>query len=397
MLLHTKSESFSGDVEGFVKGKSTAVNHDTALSDSTVQACIRIIAQTISVLPLKLYKQTPSINGKEWHEENNTLMSNILTKRPNVRQTSVEFIEQLVTHLVLYSEYFAIIKKSPKGQVISIQPFNSPKQVTVIEAGDSLTYECVTNDGKSLRLKVDEILHIKDLSLDTFQALDKIKLAKSAIGLSLSATKNAEDYYLKGSRAGGFILSNKTMSDEAYARLSKQFNDHFTGAGNAHTIGILEDGLSYKENTYNLRDSQVLETRNSLVREIASIFRVPVSLLGLPDPTAKSDSEVRRLFYTSCLQSVITKIEARLQLILPSKYYLRFDTSEYLRGDPKTQSEVVDTLFTRGLISRNEARVRLGLQPDVKDDIYVVSSNNLVFGGIGDFTNKDVISDVSQD
>ncbi|HHG3075752.1 TPA: phage portal protein [Vibrio parahaemolyticus] len=387
MLLNTKSDSFGGlGLNSFIHGAPSEVTHLSALSDPTVQACIRIIAQTISTLPLKLYKRVSGSGGKEWIEDTSSPMATIFTIRPNIRQTSLEWVEQMVSQLTLFSEYYAQVKKTPNGKIISIVPFNSPKQVQVVENGESLTYHCVTNEGKTLTLKPDEILHIKDLSLDTYQALDKIILAKSSLGLSLSATKNAEDYYSKGSRAGGFIQSEKKLSDDAYHRLSRQVKEYYAGEGNAHTIGILEDGLSYKENTYNLRDAQVLETRNALVREVATIFRVPISLLGLHDPVAKTDSEVRNLFYTSCLQSIINKIEARLRLILPSGYYLNFDTSEYLRGDPKAQAEIADLLFTRGLISRNEARIRLGLQPDVQEDIYVIESNNLLFGGLEDFT-----------
>lgn len=395
MQLNTKSvDAFDGlgnsALRNFVSGSGISVSHDTALSDPNVKACIRVIAQTISTLPLKLYKNSNSDIGKQWQEDNSSLMSHVLTTRPNVRQTSVEFIEQLITQLMLFSEYFAIIKKAPSGKIIGLTPFNTPQQVSIREVGESLVFDAVTNEGKSITLSVDEILHIRDLSIKTYEALDKIHLAKSSIGLSIAATRNAEQYYKKGSRAGAFIQADGKLSDESFSRMQRQFNENYAGDENAHKIAILENGMKYVPNPYSLKDAQVLESRSSAIREIAAIFGVPVALLGITDPNMKDPESINQFFYKSCLQSIINKIEARFKLMLPRDYALKFDTSEYLRGDVKTTSEVADKLFTRGLISRNEARLRVGMQADTKDEIYAVKTNNIVFGGIAGFTDPSI-------
>ncbi|EPN4965799.1 phage portal protein [Vibrio parahaemolyticus] len=374
---------------GFMSGAGVAVNYDTALQDPTIKACVRVISQTVSTLPLKLYKRNVSTVGKEWVEDVDSLMAHVLTRRPNQRQTTPEFIEMMAAQLTLFSEFYAIVERSPKGKVLSITPFNSPKQVSVQElTNGGLAYHCLTNEGKNLILNQDKILVIRDLSLNTYSALDKIATSRSSIGLSLAATKNAETYYKKGSRAGAFIQADGHLTEESFTRLSKQFNEHYAGDENAHRIAILENGMKYIPNAYNLRDAQVLETRNASIREIAAIFGVPVSLLGISDPNMTDIETVNAFFYRSCLQSLLTKIEARLNLILPKEYVVKFDVSEYLKGDVKTQAEVTEKMFTRGLISRNEARKRMNLQADTTDEIYVVGSNNLVFGSSDDFVNS---------
>ncbi|EKD9324318.1 phage portal protein [Vibrio vulnificus] len=395
MQLNTKSvEAFDGlgntALRNFISGSGISVTHDIALLDPTVKSCIRVIAQTISTLPLKLYKKQLGNVGKQWQLDDSSLMAHILTTRPNVRQTSVEFVEQMITHLMLFSEYFAIVRKAPSGKITGVIPFNSPKQVSVREHGDGLLYDCVTNDGKSMTLNHDEILHIRDLSIKTYEALDKIQLAKSSIGLSISATRNAEQYYKRGSRAGGFIQVDGKLTDDSFSRLQRQFNDQFAGEENAHKIGILENGSKYVQNPYSLKDAQVLESREASIREIASVFGVPLALLGITDPNLKDPEAINAFFYKSCLQSIINKIEARFRLMLPRDYALKFDTTEYLKGDVKANAEIAEKLFTRGLIGRNEARIRVGHQADMANDVFVVASNNLIFGGLEDFSNPDI-------
>ena len=389
-MFITKSEGqFDGfgnhALNSFISGSGVPVTYDTALQDPTVKACIRIIAQTISTLPLKLYKQQNSGIGKEWVEDTTSQMSNVLTLRPNPRQTTTEFIEQMVVQLSLFSEFYAIIQRAPSGNVVRLTPFNSPKQVSIQEVGEGLLYHCVTNDGKSVTLDQDSIFCLHDLSLNTYQPLDKIANGKSSIGLSLSATNNAEQYYKQGSRAGGFIKVEGTLSDDSYSRLSKQVNAAYSGTENAHKIGILEGNSTYLSNSYSLKDAQVLESRNASIREIATIFGVPVSLLGISDPNMKDVESIKSFFYQSCLQSILTKIEARFSLMIPRGFSLKFDVSEYTRGDVKTQADVTERLFTRGLIGANESRVRMGLQPIHKQEVFVVGSNNLNFGGVDDF------------
>lgn len=383
MFIQTKSEVFGGlDMLGNLNmGAGMPVNYDSALSDATVKACIRIIAQTISTLPLKLYKRQPNpITKKEWVVDDTSLMSHVLTVRPNVRQTATEFVEQMISQLMLFSEYYAIIKRSPNGKVIGLVPFNSPQQVSITELGDNLIFNCITNDGRSAQFKNDEIFHIRDLSINTYRALDKITNAKSTIGLSLAATQNAENYYKRGPRSGAFIQADGKLTDDAFARLSKQFNDAYAGNEAAHKIAILENGMKYVANEYTLKDAQVLESRSASIREIASIFGVPLALLGISDPNMKDIETINQFFYRSCLQSIIAKIEDRFKLMLPRDYSLKFDLSEYLKGDIKTTAEVTERLLTRGMISVNEARVRMGLQPIHDKELFVIDSNNLTFG-----------------
>ncbi|KFA99258.1 phage portal protein [Vibrio sp. ER1A] len=384
MFLNTKSvDTFGGlgdiALRNFMSGSGMPVNYDTALQDATVKSCIRVIAQTISTLPLKLYKKQEGVAGKEWVVDDSSLMAHTLTVRPNVRQTSVEFVEQMITQLMLFSEYYAIIKRSPNGKVIGIVPFNSPKQVAPRESGDNIIFDCITNDHKSVQFKNDELLHIRDLSINTYGALDKINLAKSSIGLSLAATNNAEQYYKRGPRAGAFIQADGKLSDDTFARLSKQFNEAYAGAENAHKIAILENGMKYVQNPYNLKDAQVLESRNAAIREIASLFGVPVSLLGISDPNLKDVESINQFFYKSCLQSILTKIETRFRLMLPRGYALKFDVSEYLRGDVRTMADVTERLLTRGIISINEARVRMGMQAIMDKELFAIETNNLTF------------------
>ncbi len=385
MLLHKKAVGINdlASLNQIISGSGHPISYQTAMNDPTVAACVRIIAQTLSTLPLKLFKQQRVVgNGKEWIEDNTSLMAHTMTQKPNARQTTNELIEQMTAQLVLFSESFAHVKHDANGRVLSITPFNTPKQVQVIEAGDALIYKAVTNDNKSISPSMSEVLHLRDTSLNTFAAIDKIINAKSSLGLSAAATDNAESYYRQGPRVGGFVQVDGKLSDDAFGRLHKQFNEAYSGNGSSHKIGILEGNAKFQGNEYTLKNAQVLEAREASIREIAAIFGVPLELLGIATGIGR---DTNRFFYNSCLQALIMKFESRLTALLPRGYAIKFDTAEFLRGEVKEAATVAKELFTTGVIGLNEARVRVGHQPIHKEDIFAVDTNNLTFGTINDF------------
>ncbi|MEI0519049.1 phage portal protein, partial [Brachyspira murdochii] len=75
----------------------SAVNPNTALTFSTVFACVRVIAETIATLPLFVYK----VNGNNKIKAKDHSLYSLLHDSPNEECTSVSFIESLITQILL--------------------------------------------------------------------------------------------------------------------------------------------------------------------------------------------------------------------------------------------------------------------------------------------------------
>ena len=76
-------------------------------------------------------------------------------------------------------------------------------------------------------------------------------------------------------------------------------------------------------------------------------------------------------------------IEQRLDLTLTSggTESFKFDTSELLKGDVEAEVAAYSKLLEIGVMSPNEVRAKMGLNPREGGDSYVSDSNNLTFGG----------------
>lgn len=83
----------------FGRSKSGAeVNPFTAMQQSAVYACIKVLAESVAQLPLHLYERTE--HGKEPAVQHP--LYKVLHDQPNPEMTSYTFREVLMTHLLIY-------------------------------------------------------------------------------------------------------------------------------------------------------------------------------------------------------------------------------------------------------------------------------------------------------
>lgn len=371
-MFNLKSKSYGEAFSSFVTGNTI---QSDALKEPTVLTAISLIANAISCLPIYCYK-----SGKL---DERSMQSQIV-KKPNNYQTMPELLGQVGTHLALYRQSALIIKKTGNS-VVSIECLDTPMQVSSIKVNGTIKYSGSDNFGRSVNS--DEVYLISMPSMRTAERFDILKNAKSSIELSTQAIKSATDYYSKGPRAGAFITVDTKLTDDQYSRMDKRMNDQ-SGSENAHKLMVLENGAKFQPNTTSLKDSEINASRSSSVREIASLMGIPLPLVGIPDPTYKSISEIRQAFHDQTIGPMLHIIESKINSAFPANTDLRFDTTGFLRSDPKTAAEVSQMLLTRGIISLNEARIRCDEEPIHGEELFVIDSNNLSFGTIEDFKKQ---------
>lgn len=134
--------------------------------------------------------------------------------------------------------------------------------------------------------------------------------------------------------------------------------------------GMIWGGATVLPITPNLRDSQTAEIADTIVRDVARMFRiVPAELLAttlasssLPQPEHAAD-----LFVRFTLLSRLRRIERALasdpDLFPDRARYPLFDMSNFLRGDLATRATVVHMLRQDGVMTGNEGRAEFGLEP----------------------------------
>jgi HK97 family phage portal protein len=159
----------------------------------------------------------------------------------------------------------------------------------------------------------------------------------------------------------GFIKVQGRLNDKQLNDIQNQWNR------DNNSIKILQGNMEFVPLTVDPDDTQLLESRNFNILDIARFFGVPASKLNQKEGATYNGIESENIaFLSDTIQPLIEKIEDEFELKLLSEYErinyeIKFDISKLLRTDLKAQSEYYRTLFNIGIFSQNEIRKQLDM------------------------------------
>ncbi len=378
----------TADLANVLAGVDTAadsgvyVSNQSALRYLTVLSCIRVIAESVGMLPLNIYQR----KGEARELATNNPLFGVLSVQPNDYQTATEFWEMAVSHLAWRGNFFAYKVLGVDGRLLELIPIN-PDSVTVEQLTDyRLRYYVTFQNGEGGVFENGEIFHVKRLSLDGVTGLNPISYARESLGLGIATQKHGARLFKNGARPGGVLSTDQVLKDDSFTRVSESWNESYGGADNAHKTAILEAGLKYQPIGMTNEDSQFLETRKYQRSEICGFFRVPPHMIGDLEKATFSNIEHQSLqFVTHTLGPYLAAIESRIHsdLVLPrnkGRVFARFDVTELLRGDMAGRSAYYNSMVNLGAMSPNEIRTREGMNPRTGGDIYLTPLNMAVNG-----------------
>lgn len=372
----------SPQLSHYLTGKSVSgqvVNNETAMRLTTVYACVKILSETISTLPCHLYRQV----GESKVMHRNAPLHDLILHAPNDYQTAPEFFSYVMTCLLLEGNFYAYINRTESGRVVEILPLR-PENVTVRQDERfNVIYQVQFDNGKQDVLNSNEILHIRNISLDGVQGLSPIRYNSEALGSAIAARNYASNVFSNDATPRGILSTDGILSDEAYANIKESWNSSHQGVSNAHRIAILEQGLKFNALSMSPAEVQLLDSRKYSRNEICAMFRVPPHMVADLERATFSNIEHQDLqFYKATVLPYLTNIEARLNrtLLGVNTQYFKFDVSDLLRGDLATRVNSYKELIACGVMSPNEAREKLDMNPREGGDAFITQTNNLNFG-----------------
>lgn len=117
-------------------------------------------------------------------------------------------------------------------------------------------------------------------------------------------------------------------------------------------------------------------------RTVAAILGVPPFVLGVGDYNAAEWNA----FVNNTVRPIAREIEQELtrKLLISQKMYWRFNIASLYSYDLKTTSDVYGELYVRGIVTGNEVRDKIGMEPKDGLDDLVILENYIPLGKIGD-------------
>ncbi|KKW75742.1 hypothetical protein AAV97_18325 [Acinetobacter sp. Ag2] len=371
-----------GSQNNVVMSPNTArpVTFNTAMTVGAVFAATRLIAETVSTLPLAMYQI--NADGSRVQVKDHPLID-LLSYRPNFRQTRIEFFETLMLNLVndgnayCYRGYADVAKT----RLVSMQVINSGSMNPVLNDDGTLTFEWQKSGTEKLILSDKDVWHIKLFGTGV-KGLSPLQAAAKSVGLALAASDRASDLMGKEAPAGGlFLKEGRFPKEDQRNTLRSEVKKMIDG----DEIPVFPDGMDFKELKMTPAELELITTMRYGLEDIARIYGVPSVLINDQSASSVWGSGIDSLIaasYKFNFRPYLEKIELSILVnLMPrqdwKKYEFEFDFDALLRASEKDRTELNAKKIQTGQKTPNEVRLENGDQPKPGGDTLFVPANIL--------------------
>lgn len=369
----TPSKWFVNWINGGETSSGEVVNEETAMKMAAVYACIRLLSQSVAKLPLHVYNNK---GGKKIKDERHAV-TQLLETRPNPYMTPFDFKITMEAHRQLYGNAYAEIQFGRDGYPKGLWILNP--ELTEVVTDDKnhgrVWYTTVLPDGQSVKLKYENVLHIKNIGLTGLKGMSPIAVARETIGSQMASQKYVSKFYKNGTTAKGVLsVPGVTLKPEAKKIVREEWEKMNTGMTNANRIAILDSGITYQDLTMSQADAQFIETQKLNTTDIARIYNVPPHMIADLEHATFSNIEHQSIsFVKNTLQPLLVSWEQALnfQLFTPTEqknYYCKYNVDSELRGDSKSRAEYYEIMERIGAYNIDEIRDKEDL-PALEDGL----------------------------
>lgn len=342
-----------------------------ALALSAVYRCVEVITNGVASLPVKLYR----VDEKGYKYEMKNDLSYILSKRPNKKMNAFTFYKLLVKDVLMAGNAYALILREG-NKIVGLQ-YVPAGLVSPIDRGDRIEYQVTGIKGF---VRQEDIIHIMNYSDNGVYGISVLTHARRVLGIADYGDKSAENFYKSGGCTSGFLKFNGPSSGKQREEILSAWNQATGGPNNGpNGIPVLPSNVDYTQLSVDPQDAQLLESRQFSVVEICRFFGVsPTKCFDLTHASYNNSEAAELAFLNDTLRPLIEKIELEFEIKLFQKddnLDIKFDVSELLRTDKKSQAEYFTKLFNMGVMSPNDIRKELDMEPVEGGDILVAQVN----------------------
>lgn len=329
-----------------ILGKTTITKVE-ALSIPSIQACIRFAADTVSMLPIKLYRES---DGKVEEVKNDNRLR-LLNDDTGDTLDSVQFWRALIADYYLGKGGYAYINRGFNG--FESLHYVDETNISYMKNTDPIfkDYDVLV---QGATYKPFEFLKLLRNTKDGVVGKSIIEENQLMLSVAYCTMVFEENLVKKGGNKKGFLKSEGKLSDEAMDALREAYARLYTN--NSENVVVLNKGIEFQEASNSSVEMQLNENKETNSTELCKLFLFPVNVInGIA--TEKEYNNAFKLGIMPLLRVIISALNRDfLRESEKSNHYYAFDTKEMLKGDIKSRYEAYAIGIKNGFLQIDEAR-----------------------------------------
>lgn len=390
----TNGEFWSAWLEG-TNWSGQRVTVDSTLQLSAAMACVRLIAETISTLPLGFFEKLPDGTRKTATDHP---LYEILHNQPNADMSAVTFWEVVLASMLLWGAAYIEIHRIGKRIVALDFLLPANMQRPRRNRSGEIEFWYTEVDGTRRQILESDMMYIPAFSVDGISGISPIAYGANVLGSAMATDKASAETFKGAMRSPGVVTMDSVLKPEQREDIRKHVEKVSKNGG----IMVLEKGTGFHQLTFNPADAQLLASRQFNVEEICRWFRVPPFMVGHAEKSTTWGTGIEQqmiAFLTFVLRPWCVRIEqgVRKSLLAPaerSRYFAEFAMEGLLRADSAARASFYSAMTQNGIFTRDDCRI-LENRPPMGGNaaVLTVQSNMLPIDMLGQNTDAGAAKD----
>ena len=319
-----------------------------------------ILATSLAMLPLVVYKRLPNDNGREAAPQHP--LYDILHTRPNEGDDAFQFKRQAMCDVIDDGWAYGDLVAGPRGfadQMIRVDPkLVTPERMTSGPSrGRWLFHVRDEHTGQSKTRTQDDLFFLRGQD-----GKGVLEYARDSLGLGVVLENYASKLFSRGALSGGVISTPGPVAPDAMKTMAQSFK---TAGGDWHMPRVLSHGATFTPSMMEPEKAQMILSRKFTVVDIARWLGLPAHMLNEVDTAGVTGLEQKgQEFVTFSLGGWLSMWEFAInhQLILkPETFYAEFTRDALVRGDLAIRWNAYVASVNSGIVTADEVRSRENL------------------------------------
>lgn len=345
------------------------VTENTAFAQSALMAAVTLLADAIAVMPLELMRERAGRTEQ--------LPTPSVLIKPNEHQTMFDFVHQTVLMLALHGSAYIYAPRRPgelPPEMRNIHP-NQIKGFVDVDDG-SLYYQI--GETKYSPAEIRAIHWV--LFPGKTRGLSPLEVQRNTIGMGIAMDRFLAQFYGEGATPSSVLETDQKITPDQADLLRQTWEDSHN---KRRRPAVLSGGLKWRSITTSAADMQMIEHRESIIRDIARAYRIPLHMIlgsGGNSQTYQNVEQAGINFVRYTLLPWMRRIEDAISEMLPLTQKVRFNADEFMRADLITRVNAQRIQILSGTLSPNEARQEENREPYEGGDVFANPSSTPVLG-----------------
>ena len=358
------------DISTLFSINTKTITRSDAEKIAVINMGVNLIADSISEMPVYLYRRSPD-GGRDKVDDNR---NKLLNMNNGSYSNSFNMKSNLIRDYIYHGNGCLDIKRDFENNIESL--IHIPyRDIQLFKSDDidkrNTTYKYHYWGSEMPAYNVLNLVrHPKYDQMEGYGILDEGQLAlASLLAIEEFMNGNAES----GFNARGVVTKDTIMSQKSRESLRKHLKKFFSGSGAAKSGGvlILDDGMKLEQVDPSSQELQLLEQKDLLIKDVARLLNIPLPLIGIAASgmTYSNEQQLKLTLLKQTLSPIIRNLEETLNRYLLTEkeqddgYFFEFQYQDLLKVSPEEELRVYGQAIKDGIMTVNEVRQKINLKP----------------------------------